>query len=766
MNKDQKDINGNRKGNNRNKNHDVKRNRGDNNRKTTESITLPYSFIPFAKNLHFPYTYECLPKHNEFKGISGSISYTITPESDLFIETRMNKDGQHFLSGSSARGLVRSNVEILSASYPRFIDRTQMLYRDVASNKKDKRYLQILVNKDQQFEEIEREIEVGYLQKLGNDYYVIPAKKFSNGKNFISIKEHILKDWNVLKTNNYLFEDNTSRKIKVLQHEIDELTPIIKRYRKFLNSDYKKKIGKLFLKEFNFHKKKPKFYSMEKLVGLEEELVNKLKDVLVGVNLDQVDCRKLSEAYAKRWILKFKMTKEYQSLKRNNSFKPYRSLVYFKESVRGGVSSLSRIKSEEHPLSCCIFNSTNASSKRSHYIARESDNERDPILVPQTVIASYNKMKKKMRTNETNKEIIEKFYDIFNSDRNPKDNTNNHFPIPVVFYQVAKRDDGNTVIDKIGATPYFKVPYDYQLNELIGDNEKERVDYATALFGYINEGIDDGGNASKHEDEGLQSFKSRVRFGPIDIIGNPMFSNKPVQLLLPSPSATAQGMYLKQDQPNPVTYEKTVKGDQKKPELNGYKYYHVLEDKVNYFPKKDTENMESKRKVLTKEGKIKLKGKIHFTNLTKNEIGLLLLGVDISLFHEADLFKQIFTEEDLNECYELIGGAKPYGYGKVKIKVDSLNLETRGNDFQSLMLSKEDKKEGAQLKEYINSFVAEMNGTKYFENVHLANYLQSKKVFRKIEGIKHYNWPDFSKDRVGYEKEWRLLSPKKHIKKN
>ncbi|MED4122978.1 hypothetical protein P4641_03195 [Halalkalibacterium halodurans] len=753
-----------------NKYHNGKRNKVINNGKTKESIdiTLPYSFIPFAKQFHFPYTYECLPKHNELKGFSGSISYTITPKADLYTETRINKDGHYFLSGSSARGLVRSNVEILSASYPEFIDRTQMLYRKLAGGK---RYLQILTDDDASVEhnnnqkrpkDIEKEIQVGYLQKQGNEYYVIPAKKFGNGKNFISIKEHILKDWNVLKTNNYLFKDSTLREIKDLQNEIDELTPIIKKYRKFLNSDYKKKIEELFLWEFKFHKKKPQ---MERLVEIEKELTNKLKEILAGVNHDKLDSNKLSKAYAKRWILKFKVEKQYQRLDKNIAFEPYRSVVYFKESVHGGIASMSKIKSEEHHLLGYIFNSTNASSKRSHYVAREQDNGKDRILVPQTVIASYNKMKEKMRTNKTNKEILENFYDIFNSDnRNSKENRDDH--LPVVFYQVASGDNGQTVINKIGVTPYFKVPYDYQIDELIGEKDKGRIDYATALFGSVNEEINDEGNANKNaENDRLQSFKSRVRFGPIDIIGSPIFK-EPVPLLLPSPSASAEAMYLKQDQPNRVTYEKTVDQKyQKKPELNGYKYYHVLEDKVKYVPNKDTENIESKRKVLEPKG-VQLKGKIHFTNLTKEEIGLLLLGVDVSLFHESDLFKQVFAEEDLNECYDLLGGGKPYGYGKVKIRVDSLNLETRGNDFHSLMLSKEEKKEGTQLKEYINSFIAKMNGTEYFENVHLAYYLQSKKVFKKVEGVNHYNWPDLKKKKVGYDRSERLLSPTRHLNKD
>ncbi|MCY1106856.1 hypothetical protein [Shouchella clausii] len=757
MSRDRKGVNGNKQ----KRDHHDKRKKGTNKGKTKESvdITLPYSFIPFAKQFHFPYTYEGLPKHNKLKGFSGSISYTITPKADLYTETRVNKDGHYFLSGSSARGLVRSNVEILSASYPEFIDRTQMLYRDITSNKKG-RYLKILANKDQQLEEIEREIEVGYLQKQGNEYYVVPTKKFRNGKNFISIKEHILKDWNVLKTNNYLFGDNTLREIKDLQNEIDKLTPIIKKYRKFLDSNYKKKIQDLFLKDFRSYKKRQE---KKKIADLEEELVRKLKTILAGVNHDKLDSNKLSDAYAKRWILKFRIENKYKSLKNNNRFEPYRSVVYFKESVHGGIASMSKIKSEEHHLLGCIFNSTNASSKRSHYVAREQDNGKERILVPQTVIASYNKMKEKMRTNKTNKEIIEHYYDIFNSDnRNSKENRDDH--LPVVFYQAASGDNGQTVINKIGVTPYFKVPYDYQIDELIGEKDKGRIDYATALFGYVNEEINDEGNANKNEEnDRLQSFKSRVRFGPIDIIGSPIFK-EPAPLLLPSPSASAEAMYLKQDQPKLVTYEKTVtKGYQKKPELNGYKYYHVLKNKVNYTPKKDTENMESKRKVLEPQG-IQLKGKIHFTNLTKEEIGLLLLGVDVSLFHKSDLFKQVFADEDLNECYDLLGGGKPYGYGKVKIKVDSLNLETRGNDFHSLMLSKEEKKEGTQLKEYINSFISEMNGTKYFENVHLAHYLQSKKVFKEVKGVKHYNWSDSEKDLVGY-KNFRLYPPESHVKK-
>ncbi|PAD17102.1 hypothetical protein [Shouchella clausii] len=789
MNRDRKGVNGNK----HKRDHHDKPKKGIHNGKTKESIdiTLPYSFIPFAKQFYFPYTYECLPKHNELKGFSGSISYTITPKADLYTETRVNKDGQHFLSGSSVRGLVRSNVEILSASYPEFIDRTQMLYRKLAGGK---RYLQILTNNDDSTEQnkkqkrpkdTEKEIQVGYLQKQGNEYYVVPAKKFRNGKNFTSIKEHTLYQMNLKRNYSLLYKIEFLNEINEIQEKIDKLTFDIKKYRQCLDQEVKQKIEDLFLYQFSFYdlrkalkkiKHRDKVKEIENKINEIEKfkikLYDSLKSLLNSVDLGIDDKDDFCSKYAERWKLKAEIDLKYTQQRNNRSFKPYQIPILLKTTANGNIMKLSSdYNNDEILLKGCLFNSTNASSKRSHYVIREPDLTVEPIHVPQSVINAYENMRKKMRINADNPSIkkeIELFYNLFNdSPRWKQKEINNYSDQPVIFYRIKEVENSEKVkVDIIGRTPYFKVPYDYQIDELIGEKDKGRIDYATALFGYVNEEINDEGNANKNEEnDRLQSFKSRVRFGPIDIIGSPIFK-EPAPLLLPSPSASAEAMYLKQDQPKLVTYEKTVtKGYQKKPELNGYKYYHVLKNKVDYTPKKDTENIESKRKVLEPQG-IQLKGKIHFTNLTKEEIGLLLLGVDVSLFHKSDLFKQVFADEDLNECYDLLGGGKPYGYGKVKIKVDSLNLETRGNDFHSLMLSKEEKKEGTQLKEYINSFISEMNGTEYFENVHLVHYLQSKKVFQEVKGVKHYNWSNMKKKQVGYDKNERLISPARHLNKD
>ncbi|MFD3270330.1 hypothetical protein ACE3MS_09380 [Paenibacillus dendritiformis] len=99
---------------------------------------------------------------------------------------------------------------------------------------------------------------------------------------------------------------------------------------------------------------------------------------------------------------------------------------------------------------------------------------------------------------------------------------------------------------------------------MIGVQDKRKVDYTNALFGFIPEGQN-----QESESDYPPAYKSRIRFSPLDIQGKVQF-RKVENLLLMSPSATASGMDLRQPSEKKLTCEDDNIA------LNAYKYYHVL----------------------------------------------------------------------------------------------------------------------------------------------------------------------------------------------
>ena len=130
-------------------------------------IGAPYNFVPFSGKVRH-YQEKSLPGHNSVaagdeeggeKLISGEISYEITAVSDLFVGSgiKSGKDkteqfyrdafGRFAIPGSTVRGLIRSNAQILSLSeIGEDIDDYSLMFRNVASgpDKQKKRYADIL----------------------------------------------------------------------------------------------------------------------------------------------------------------------------------------------------------------------------------------------------------------------------------------------------------------------------------------------------------------------------------------------------------------------------------------------------------------------------------------------------------------------------------------------------------------------------------------------------------------------------------------------
>ena len=130
-------------------------------------IGAPYNFVPFSNTVRH-YDQKSLPGHGSvvFKNtegteelISGIISYEITAKTDIFIGSGkkngngltesfyQNARGNYAIPGSTIRGLIRNNAQILSLSeIGEDIDDYALMYRNVAggSKKQKKRYGDIL----------------------------------------------------------------------------------------------------------------------------------------------------------------------------------------------------------------------------------------------------------------------------------------------------------------------------------------------------------------------------------------------------------------------------------------------------------------------------------------------------------------------------------------------------------------------------------------------------------------------------------------------
>lgn len=104
-------------------------------------VGAPYNFVPFTQK-EYEYSKEQLPTHDSMneKLISGELVYEMTAETDIFVDDgtdahhfNKNAKGQYSIQGSSVRGLIRNNVQILGfSSIADDIDDYALMYRNVA----------------------------------------------------------------------------------------------------------------------------------------------------------------------------------------------------------------------------------------------------------------------------------------------------------------------------------------------------------------------------------------------------------------------------------------------------------------------------------------------------------------------------------------------------------------------------------------------------------------------------------------------------------
>ena len=184
----------------------------------------PYNFVPITKHIYKRYqTQEDLPRHDiiDTKRYSGELTCRITTLTDLFIgggkDVKKGEyssfaqcvDGTPCIPGSSLKGLVRSNMQVLGfGSIAADVENYHIMYRQVgaAKSRVSRYYTENILNvktiklgKDSRGNHIQTtvpaNVKAGYLKKEGSSYMIYPteadaAKKEKFGeRNYYPVSE-------------------------------------------------------------------------------------------------------------------------------------------------------------------------------------------------------------------------------------------------------------------------------------------------------------------------------------------------------------------------------------------------------------------------------------------------------------------------------------------------------------------------------------------------------------------------------------------------
>lgn len=184
-----------------------------------------------------------------------------------------------------------------------------------------------------------------------------------------------------------------------------------------------------------------------------------------------------------------------------------------------------------------------------------------------------------------------------------------------------------------GHTPYFRVPYQKSVGDLIDSKLKDskKLDLTEAIFG--KDGV----------------LATRVFFEDGVLQNQPKWLDKnETSVILSSPKPTSYNLYLEQ---NGVTNVSQIKHfDSHGAKIRGYKFYHHKNLDID-IPKELQNKPKLIKKIKPLDADNVFKAKIRFENLSDVELGALMFVLNLP-----------------QNCYHKLGMAKPLGLGKVEIK--------------------------------------------------------------------------------------------------
>ena len=618
-----------------------------------EYASAPYNFIPFPDKVvyrHYIKEYmdnlcedelddlksksiDELPYHDKFyKNLkSGHIDYMIKTQTPMFIGDGSGNffkvNDTYTIPGSTVRGKVRSSAEILSWSYPEFIEDKRLWYRGAFSDDVLKEIYRkvVLPEKDSK---INDNVKAGYLTNENGQYKVISAREDKNHKTFRSIHEgELCRECGKIKKGSGLisfmyFLNYNENPEKNSWNKFNKL----KNAKKSLGNELKKKIGNKEDKKLNSEEKRLKKELNDRINKIEEEK----KDILKNST--------------------------------NRYYKPYYCNVKYKidKDNKLEITDIKKFDYDENYGILMNSNKIKGSNKQNHYIIYAPDLNGKPKIIDKDLKVNF----------ETNV-----MYGI--------KNTQDQFKLPdrgktiPVFYVLGK----NNKIDSFGFTPYLKIAYEKSVLDglkIKREYKNQALDYVQSMFGFTNFSY----NGSD------VSYKGRVCFTNAKLYNQKGAVNS-ISNSLMNPKINSFQLYLQQNKIEDEDFQmdksiykkrlkkykmnlKTYSGDFN---LRGQKFYWI-KDKPDI--KSGCKNKVEPQKnqfveLVPIESEAEFKGRIYFENLSNDELGLLLMSI-----------------KPFEEAVENIGQGKPYGFGKVEFNILDVKAVNFANRFKKFNCREEE----------------------------------------------------------------------------
>ncbi|URZ15117.1 TIGR03986 family type III CRISPR-associated RAMP protein [Clostridium felsineum] len=564
--------------------------------------SAPYNFIPFPKSVVYRHFIEgCIENEDKTKlkakGINelvyhdkfysnlktGYIDYKITTESPMFIGDGKGNffkvNNECTIPGSTMRGRVRSNAEVLSCAYPEFINDKKMWYRAPFSNGKD--VLKILYNNTlfskPKNPKITDKVKAGYLTNKNGKYTIIPAVEDEKGRSFRDINEGELRK--------RFKKSGVNDRLVNYMYRLDRRSDL---WDEVLNLKFEKKRLKTELKEKIESKVKEEITKEEKC--LEKAIQSKIDNIADNI--------------AK--LLQNNEVKKYE---------PYYRTIDYEINVKNNQLNIKYIKEFNYNKKYgVLMNSSkvNGSNKQNHYIIYKPDEVKRKLPINHSLKVSFDTSIKYI------KNVSKKFHLPDNNECIP------------VFYVLDKK---NEEVQSFGFTPYLKVAYGGSVSDGVKVNQEYKgkcIDYIQGIFGFAN----------FKSTKGEISYKGRVKFTNAKLKQNKGEMDKIFKSLM-NPKINSFQIYLKQDK-NDIrslnTYEKDfeLRGekfywmhdnvnivDDFKTQLE-----KVRSDNSRYNTHKREPQEYQFAKLKSINSKSEFIGRIYFENLDYDELGLLLMALN------------------------------------------------------------------------------------------------------------------------------------------
>lgn len=226
-----------------------------------------------------------------------------------------------------------------------------------------------------------------------------------------------------------------------------------------------------------------------------------------------------------------------------------------------------------------------------------------------------------------------------------------------------------------GRSPMIRIGYAHSLGEGLEKPHRDAAETLTLDYPYAMLGFTYEGKGQK------AAYRSRVSFGDFAADHQP---DPPIKSLLMEPKVSSFADYATGDY------------NQKDFHLRGVKQYWLKEHEVQKLNEKQ-ENLADDLALMPRG--THFRGQIHFKNLSRDELGLLLWCLRL--------------EEG---CFQTIGHGKPLGYGRASITIHSVERYKPGALYSAALLEEE-----TPLTEPVDPEMMIRTYKDYIETNHLGN---------------------------------------------